>query len=101
MLGYDARYGDGDPSIAAVCSVSVDSAAPDLAEDIAAFAASLGLIDEVPFLDPPAGSAPMRSWSRFGDKTLTYAAAPDGRAVISLSRQVVSTLPAPASPPGN
>ena len=99
MLGYDPRSGDSDPSVGSVCSVSVDEASSATEAEIVALAASLGLGDESPFVDQPPGMAPMRIWSRFGDQTLTYAAAPDGRAVISLSRQVVSTLP--ASPPGN
>ncbi|HYC68101.1 hypothetical protein [Brevundimonas sp.] len=99
MLSYDPRSGASDLSVGSVCSVSVDRAAPGLADEMASLAASLGLGDESPFVDQPPGAAPMRIWSRFGDKTLTYAAAPDGRAVVSLSRQVVSTLP--ASPPGN
>lgn len=101
MLGYVPDFGARDPLVGSVCSVSVDRASPATEAEIVALAASLGLGDEVPFLDQPPGAAPMRIWSRFGDMTLTYAAAPDGRAVVSLSRQVVSTLPAPASPPEN
>ena len=101
MLGYHSGFGAGDPSVGSVCSVSIERASPALADEMAALAASLGLGDESPFIDQPPGAAPMRIWSRFGDKTLTYAAASDGRAVVSLSRQVVSTLPAPVSPPGN
>ena len=101
MLSYDPRSGASDLSVGSVCSVSVDRATPGLADDMAALAASLGLGDESPFVDQPPGAAPMRIWSRFGDRTLTYAAALDGRAVVSLSRQVVSILPTSASPPGN
>lgn len=99
MLGHDSDFGAGDPAVGWVCSVSVEQASPALADEMAALATSLGLGDEAPFLDQPPGTVPIRAWSRFGDKTLTYSAAPDGRAVISLSRQVLSTLP--ASPPGN
>ena len=101
MLSQFPDFGAGDPSIGSVCTVAVDVAAPSLEADVSALASSLGLADEAPFLDQPPGTVPMRVWSRFSDKTLTYAAAPDGRATVSLSRQVVSILPAPASPPGN
>jgi hypothetical protein len=99
MLGYEPDFSEGESGLGSVCSVTVDRASPGLEDEMAVLAASLGLGDEAPFLGQPSGAAPMRVWSRFGDKTLTYAAAPDGRAVVSLSRQVVSTLP--ASPPGN
>ncbi|MEY4556605.1 MAG: hypothetical protein RL093_1724 [Pseudomonadota bacterium] len=101
MLSQVPDFGAGDPSTGSVCTVAIEGTAPSLEGDVSALATSLGLGDEAPFLDQPAGFVPMRVWSRFGDHTLTYAAAPDGRATISLSRQVVSTLPAPASPPGN
>ena len=46
---------------------------------MAALAASLGLEREAPATDFP-GSVPVRTWSLFGDWTLTYAAAADGPA---------------------
>ena len=100
MLG-DAESNGAESSSGVVCSVSVERVSPALEGQVSDLAASLGLGDEAPFLDQPPEMVPIRIWSRFGDKTLTYAAAPDGRAVISLSRQVVSILPTPASPPGN
>jgi hypothetical protein len=35
-------------------------------------------------------------WSRLGDSTLTFAAAQDGRAVVSFSRQHVTRVADPA-----
>jgi hypothetical protein len=40
------------------------------------------------------GAASMQTWPRLGYRTLTYAVVPDGRASISLSRQVVVHGPA-------
>ena len=99
MLSHVADFDSGDPSVGSVCTVAVDHAASTLEGEVASLATSLGLGDEAPFLDQPPGAAPMRIWSRFGDRTLTFAAAPDGRATISLSRQVVTTLTTPDSPP--
>ena len=79
MLSQIPDVHAGDPSIGSICTVAVERAA------------SLGLGDEAPVADLPPGYVPMRIWSRLGDRTLTYAAAPDGRATISLSRQIVTS----------
>ena len=101
MLSQVPAFGANDPSLGSVCTVSVERATPALEDEIAVLAASLELDLEGPVTDPPRGLIPVRSWSRFGAFTLTYAAAPDGRATVSLSRQIVTIETAPVSPPGN
>jgi len=64
-------------------------------------AESLGLEGEDVPVESLPGFVPPRMWSSLGGHTLTYAAAEDGRAVISFSRQIVISDTAPASPPGN
>lgn len=88
-----------DASLGSLCSVSVERADPALEGDVGALAAGLGLTEETVTGLPP-GGVPMRTWSRFGEWTLTYAAAPDGRAVVSLSRQIVTEGPSPAPSSG-
>ena len=100
IMLMDGPSGDGLPRLPGqMCSVSFDRAAPELVGEVAGLAASLGLEDEGA-ADGFPGSVPVRVWSRLGDKTLTYAAA-DGRAVVSISRQIVTHEPAPVSPSGN
>ena len=101
MLSQVPGFGPGDAELGSVCTVSVERASDSLEQEVAAFAASLGLESEGPIANLPAGAAPFRTWSLLGDWTLTYAAAADGRAAISLSRQIVISDTAPASPPGN
>ncbi|HEY0599520.1 hypothetical protein [Brevundimonas sp.] len=101
MLTQVREFGSDDPSLGSVCTVSVERAEPALGDEVAALAASLELDAEGPVTGFPGSPIPIRSWSRFGDVTLSYAAAPDGRATVSLSRQIVTTETAPASPPGN
>ena len=101
MLSQVGGFGANDPSLGSVCTVSVERATPALEDEVAALAASLELGAEGPAMDLPGGSVPIRTWSRFGDFTLSYAAAPDGRATVSLLRQIVTTETAPVSPPGN
>lgn len=99
LRGGSPRDGD-DAGLGASCSVSIDQASPTLEADIAALARSLGLEGEGAVADGPPGFVAPRVWSRFGGHTLTYAAA-DGRAVISYSRQIVSSDSASPSPSGN
>ncbi len=100
MMGGQEPGGPGRGS-ALVCSVSVEQAGHGLEADFATLADSLGLEGENVPVDSPPGFVPPRMWSSLGGHTLTYAAAADGRAVISFSRQIVISEPAPASPPGN
>ena len=100
MMGGQEPGGPGRGS-ALVCSVSVERAGQGLEADFAAMAESLGLEGEsIPVGSLP-GFVPPRMWSSLGGHTLTYAAAADGRAVISFSRQIVINETAPFSPPGN
>ena len=101
MLSHTPDFGPSDASLGSVCTVSVERATSALEDEVAALAASLELGAEGPVTELRQGSVPMRTWSRFGDFTLSYAAAPDGRATVSLSRQIVTTETAPVSPPGN
>lgn len=71
------------------CSVSVERAPDGLESQIDGLATSLGLAPDGA-VEARAGMVPVRLWSRFGDATLTFAAAPDGRAVISYSKQHVT-----------
>lgn len=89
------RAPDNDPADAPSCSVSVEHAPEGLEQEIDALAAALGLASEGA-LEAPAGMVPIRMWSRFGDSTLTFAAAQDGRAVVSFSRQHVTRVAGPA-----
>ncbi len=100
MMGGQEPGGPSRGS-ALVCSVSVEQAGQGLEADFAALAESLGLEGESVPVEPLPGFVPPRMWSSFGGHTLTYAAAADGRAVISFSRQIVTTETAPVSPPGN
>jgi hypothetical protein len=100
MLGGQEPGGPGTGS-AVVCSVSVERADQELEGEFAALAESLGLGSESLSAESLPGFIPPRIWSTLGGQTLTYAAAPDGRAVISLSRQIVISETAPVSPPGN
>lgn len=87
-----------DPSAGSMCSVSVDRAPPSLEQEVTALAASLGLESDPMGGNFPSAAGPVRTWSRLGDSTLTYASSPDGRAVISLSRQlVISTVTSASS----
>ncbi|MBL0947944.1 hypothetical protein [Brevundimonas sp.] len=82
-----------DPSAGSMCSVSVERAPPSLQQEVTALAASLGLESDPMGGNFPSAAGPVRTWSRLGDSTLTYATSPDGRAVISLSRQrIISTV---------
>lgn len=88
-----------DAALGSVCSVSADRAGPGLPAEIEALASEIGLEAE-PLVDIP-GTAHVRTWSKFGGQTLSYATIPsDPRAVISLSRQTV-TPGSQTSPPGN
>lgn len=98
MMMGDPANDEAEPAAGVVCSVSVERASPALEGEVAAFAASLGLDYESAGAGTPAGFVPIRIWSRLGDRTITYAAAADGRAVISLSRQIVTHQPDPVSP---
>ena len=98
LMGSPAPGGERS-SLAVACSVSVDRADPGLEDDVAALAASLDLEGAGVVKDTPPGFVPIRIWSRFEGHTLTYAASPDGRAVISFSRQIVTHLPDAMSPP--
>lgn len=100
MLSQVPGFGPEDPSLGSICTVSVDRAGGSLEGEVAALAASLGLEGEAPITDLPPGAAPLRTWSLLGGWTLTYAAAADGRAAISLSRQVVVEGPALTIPAG-
>lgn len=75
----------------ASCSVSVERAPAALEGQIDSLATSLGLASEGMTEDVP-GFVPIRIWSRFGEATLTFASAPDGRAVVSFSRQHVTSV---------
>jgi len=98
MLSYIPEFG-ADAASGSMCTVTAARAAPGLEQEIEALAGSLDLAAE-PAIDQPAGFVPMRTWSRFGERTLTYAAAPDGRVAVSLSRQIVTEDPGPAPSPG-
>lgn len=100
MLSQVPGFGPQDPSLGSVCTISVERAGGALEDDIAALAGSLGLAVEAPIADIP-GSVPIRTWSVLAGWTLTYAAAPDGRAAISLSRQFIVEGPPPTSPDGD
>lgn len=99
MLSQVPDFGPQDPALGSVCTVSVAQAVGSLEDDVAALAESLGLERDPPVTDFP-GSVPVRTWSSFGSWTLTYAAAADGRAAISLSRQFIVEGPAPTAPAG-
>ena len=71
------------------CSFSVERAPDDLEEQVGDLASALGLMPDGT-AEVSSGMVPIRIWSRFGDSTLTLATAPDGRAVISFSRQHVT-----------
>ena len=86
------------PSAGSMCSVSVDRAPPSLEQEVNALAASLGLESDPMGENFPSAAGPVRTWSRLGDSTLTYATSPDGRAVISLSRQLVISTSSAVSP---
>ena len=99
MLSYMPEFG-ADPALGSLCTVTAARAEPGLEREVEALAGSLDLAAET-VTDQPAGFVPMRTWSRFGDRTLTYAAAPDGRVAVSLSRQIVTEGPdLPPSPGG-
>jgi hypothetical protein len=100
MLGGQEPGGPGTGS-ATVCSVSVERAGEGLGDEFAALAESLGLGSESLSAGSRPGFIAPRIWSTLGGQTLTYAAASDGRAVISLSRQIVINETAPVAPPGN
>lgn len=81
---------NNDADIGAMCSVSVDRAPATLLAEVEALAGSLDLEGEAAPDVPAAGQ--LRVWSKFGGMTLTYAtgAANDPRAVISVSRQIIT-----------
>lgn len=99
MMGGQEPGGPGRGS-ALVCSVSVEQAGQGLEADFATLAERLGLEAENAPVESLPGFVPPRMWSSLGGHTLTYAAASDGRAVISFSRQIVTHETAPVSPPG-
>lgn len=88
-LSYIPDVSSGDRSQASTCVVTPRSASPALESEIAALASEMGLSDHGPMTGLPSY---VRSWSKLGSWTLSYAAA-DQRAAISLSRQIVSTTP--------
>ncbi len=94
MLSYVPEVAADEPSTGTVCTVSVEQATPQLEAEIGSLAEELGLEEEQPFTGPQMGAASMQTWSRLGYRTLTYAVVPNGRASISLSRQVVVHVPA-------
>jgi hypothetical protein len=101
MTSHDPAFDASDPEVGSVCTVGVRQASTSLESEVSALAASLDLAEEAPIGNQPTGQMTVRTWSRLGDKTLTYAVAPNGQATISLSRQVVTTVSTPAPPPGN
>ena len=84
-----------------MCSVSINRTTSGTQAQVEALAAELDLEEEAPPAIPGAGS--MRTWSKFGVMTLTYAtgAASDPRGVISVSSQQVVVGTVPASPSEN
>jgi hypothetical protein len=98
ILSYLPDFG-ADATLGSSCTVLVQQAEPGLPREVGDLAASLGLTEEAAN-GLPEGYGPMRTWSRLGDSTLTYATAPDGRASVSLSRQIVRESPGPTPPAG-
>ena len=89
MLSYIPEVTSGDRSRASTCVVTPRNASPALESEIAALASEMGLNDDGPVTGLPGY---VRSWSKLGSWTLSYAAA-DQRAAISLSRQIVISSP--------
>lgn len=81
---------DNDAEVGALCAVSVDRASSTLPAEVAALAVELGLEGESTADIPSPGR--LQVWSTPAGLTLTYGtgAASDPRAVISLSRQIVT-----------